>query len=107
MARREHRGCKCRDLGSGLGQFDEPVLRRAVGLDQTHVQFEGAFRDRRAKIDGESERIAGTLRMLDNRPQYRCRGDAAERTDESPVIRAGTAGPTAIARGHSRSVIER
>ena len=68
-----------------------PVLRRAVGLDQANVEIEGALRDRRAVIDGERQRIAGSLRMIDQRPQDGGGGGAAERADKSPVILAGAA----------------
>ena len=49
----------------------------------------GPFRDRRAIIDGQRQRIAGPLRMLDQRAQDRRGGGAAERADEGPVIVAG------------------
>jgi hypothetical protein len=45
--------------------------RRPVGLDQADVEIESTLRDRRAKIDGQRQRVAGALRMIDQRPQDR------------------------------------
>src|SRR5450759_5307766 len=92
--------------GAILRQLDGPVLRRPVGLDQANVEIELALRDRRAKIDGEGERIAGPLRMLDQRAQDRGGGGAAEWADERPVIVAGPSLPAAVSGGHPRGVVE-
>src|SRR3977135_1015674 len=83
------------------------MLRRAVGLDQANVEIKPAFRNRRAKIDGEREWVAGSLRMIDQRPQDRGRRGAAERADKGPVVVAGPSLPAAVAGGHTRSVVEK
>ena len=83
------------------------MLRRAVGLDQADVEIERPLRDRRAKIDGERQRIAGALRMLDQRPQDGRGGGAAERADKGPVVLAGMALPAAVAGGDLRGVVEK
>ena len=83
------------------------MLRRAVGLDQTYVEIEGALRDRRAEIDRQRQRIAGPLRMIDQRPQDGGGGGAAERADKGPVILAGLALPAAIAGGDLRGIVEK
>jgi len=82
------------------------MLARPVGLDQAQIEIECAFRDRRAEIDGERERIAGPLRMLHQRAQDGRRREAAERADKGPVIRAGAPLPAAVAGGDAGSVVE-
>jgi hypothetical protein len=82
------------------------MLRRSVGLDQTHVEIEIALRDRRAKIDGQRQRIAGSLRMIDQCPQDRRRRDAPERADKGPVVVAGPSLPAAIAGSDPRGFVE-
>ena len=72
------------------------MLGRPVGFDQADIEIEGALRDRRAKIDGKGQRIAGPLRMVDQRPQDRGGGRPAERADKSPVIVAGPPLPAAV-----------
>src|SRR5450756_723111 len=44
--------------------------------------------------------------MIDQRPQHRGGGGAAERADECPVILAGASLPTAVAGGHPRRLVE-
>src|SRR3984957_5888299 len=83
------------------------MLRRPVGLDQADVEIESALRDRRAKIDGQRQRVAGALRMIDQRPQDRGGGGAAERADERPVIVAGAALPAAVTGGDVRGLVEK
>src|SRR5271168_297224 len=82
------------------------MLCRAVGLDQANVEVEGPLRDRRAEIDGERERIAGALRVVDQRPQDGGGGDAAERADERPVILAGSPLVAAVTGNHPRRLVE-
>src|SRR5258707_12661925 len=82
------------------------MLGRAVGLDQADVEIEGARRDRRAIIDGERKRVAGSLRMIDQRPQDGGGGGAAKRADESPVVLAGFPLPAAVAGGGLGGVVE-
>jgi hypothetical protein len=83
------------------------MLCRAVGLDQANVEIEGAFCDRCAVIDGKRQRIARSLRVIDQRPQDRGRGCAAERADKRPVILAGLPLPAAVAGAHPRGVVEK
>jgi hypothetical protein len=83
------------------------MLRRPVGLDQANVEIERALRDRRAKIDGQRQRIARSLRMIDQRPQNGGGGGAAERADEGPVIVAGLPLPAAVTGGHPRGFVEK
>jgi hypothetical protein len=90
-----------------LRQLNRPVLRRPVSLDQANVEIESALRDRRAKVDGEGERIAGTLRMIDQRPQDRGGRGSAEWADESPVILAGPPLPAAVTGGYPRGAVEK
>ena len=80
--------------------------RRAVGFDQADVEIERPLRDRRAIIDGERQRIARALRMIDQRPQDGRRRHAAERADKGPVIIAGLPLPAAVAGGNARGVVE-
>jgi hypothetical protein len=75
------------------------MLARTVGLDQANVEIESAFGHRRAEIHGQRQRIAGPLRMVDQRAQDGGGRAAAERADKGPVIRAGLALPAAIAGG--------
>lgn len=83
------------------------MLRRTVGLDQANVEIEAALRDRCAEIDRKRQRIAGALRMVDQRPQDgRCRA-AAERADKGPVIRTGLALPATIAGGDFRGIVKK
>src|ERR1700730_14302474 len=82
------------------------MLCRAVGLDQANVEVESALRDRRAEIDGERQRIAGPLRVVDQRAQDGGGGDAAERADESPVIIAGPPLIAAVTGNHPRGLVE-
>src|SRR5580704_3417575 len=82
------------------------MLRRPVGLDQANVEIERAFGDRRAIIDSQRQRIARSLRMLDQRPQDGGGGDAAERADERPVVLAGLPLPAAVAGGDPRGLVE-
>jgi len=93
-------------LAATLRQLDAPVLRRAVGLDQANVKIERAFRDRCAEIDGQRQRIAGTLRMVDQRPQDGRSRRTTERTDKGPVVLAGLALPAAVAGGDLGGVVE-
>src|ERR1700738_343466 len=99
-------GGKRRNLSAALRQFNRPVLRRPVSLDQADAEIERTLRDRRAEIDGQRKRIAGTLRMIDQRPQDGGGRRSAEWADESPVIVAGASGPAAVAGGHPRGVVE-
>jgi hypothetical protein len=62
------------------------VLGGTVGLDQPHVEIERSRRDRRAVVHRQRERIAVALRMLDDGAQHGRGGNAAERTDESPIV---------------------
>jgi hypothetical protein len=82
------------------------MLRRSVGLDQTHVEIEIALCDRRAKIDGQRQWIAGSLRMINQRPQDRRRRGAAERADKRPVVIAGPSLPAAVAGGDPCGLVE-
>jgi hypothetical protein len=59
------------------------MLRGAVGLDQADIEIELAFRDRRAVIHRQRQRIAGSLRMLDQCAQDGRGGAAAERADKA------------------------
>jgi hypothetical protein len=83
------------------------VLRRPVGLDQANIDIEDALRDRSAKIDGQRQRIAGPLRVIDQCPQDGGGGCSAERADEGPVIVAGLPSPAAVAGGNPRGVVEK
>jgi hypothetical protein len=107
MAFRKHRGGKRRNVCTILRQLGRPVLRRPVGLDQANVEIEGALHDRRAKIDGQRQRIAGPLRVIDQRPQNGGGGRSAERADEGPVIVAGLPSPAAVTGGNPRGVVEK
>ena len=95
----KHRGRQRRDLAAVLRELDAPMLRGTVGLDQADVEVEFALRDRRAIVDGDRQRIAGALRMLDQRPQDGRSGAAAERADKGEIVRAGAPLPAAVA-GH-------
>src|SRR5258708_11598880 len=106
-ALRTHRGGKRRNVCAILRQLDRPVLRRLVGLDQANVEIEDALRDRRAKIDGQRQRIAGPLRVIDQCPQDGGGGCSAERADEGPVIVAGLSSPAAVTGGNPRGVVEK
>jgi hypothetical protein len=63
--------------------------------------------DRRAKVDRERERVAGALRMIEQRPQDRGGGCPAERAHKRPVILAGPPLPAAVAGGDLRGVVEK
>ena len=108
-----------RDFGIGQDLFERSAFRKLRllmrprraplgkdGGDQANVEIEIALRDRRAKIDGERKRIAGALRMIDQRPQDGGGGSTAERADERPVIVAGPPLPAAVAGGHPGGVVE-
>ena len=82
------------------------MLARAVGLDQADVEIERPLRDRRAVVDGERQRIARALGMIDQRPQNGRRRRAAERADKGPVIIAGPPLPAAVAGGNGSGVVE-
>src|SRR6185437_621248 len=82
------------------------MLRRAVGLDETDIEIEFASRDRRAEIDGQRQRIAGPLRMLDQRAQDRGRGRAAELADKGVVILAALALPGGVTGNDPGCVVE-
>jgi len=51
-------GRKRRNIGAALAELDTPMLRRPVGLDEADIEIEGALSDRRAKVDGQRQRIA-------------------------------------------------
>src|ERR1700759_1845773 len=82
------------------------MLRRAVGLDQPHVEIEFALRDRRAVVHGDGQRIAGSLWMLHQRAQDGGGGEAAERAYKGKVIRAGAPLPPAVTGGDTRGLVE-
>jgi len=103
---RKDGGRKRRNLSAALGQLDTPMLRRPVGFDQADIEIESALRDRRAEVDGKGQRIAGPLRMVDQRPQDGGGGRATERADKSPVIVAGPPLPAAVTGGNPRRVVE-
>ena len=99
-------GRKGRNLSAALGQLDTPMLRRPVGFDQADIEIESAVRDRRAEVDGKGQRIAGPLRVVDQRPQDRGSRRSTERADKSPVIVAGPRLPAAVTGGNPRRVVE-
>ena len=99
-------GRKRRNLSAALGQLDTPMLRRPVGFDQADIEIESAFGDRRAEIHGQRQRIAGALRMVDQRAQDGGGRAAAERADKGPVIVAGPPLPAAVTGGNPRRVVE-
>ena len=103
----EHGGRQRCDVAAALRHLNAPMLARAVGLDQAHVEIEGAFGDRRAEIYGQRQRIARALRMVDQRAQDGRRRAAAERADKGPVVGAGPPLPAAIAGGDPRGVVEK
>src|SRR6185312_16264803 len=82
------------------------MLGRAVGLDQADVKVEIAFGDRCAIVDGERQRVARALRVLDQRPQNGGGREAAERADEGPVVGAGASTPAAVAGGDAGRVVK-
>src|SRR5580692_837412 len=83
------------------------MLRRPVGFDQANVEIETALCDWRAEVDGEGKRIAGTLRMIDQRAQDRGGGYPAERADKRPVIVAGPSLPATVAGGDAGGFVEK
>jgi hypothetical protein len=83
------------------------MLGRSVSPDQANVEIEAALRDGRAEVDGEGERIAGTLGVIDQRTQDSCSGYAAERADKGPIIVAGPPLPATVAGGDPGSFVEK
>ena len=95
-SRREHRACDRGDASFRLVQFDDPMLCRARRANKAGVQLIVAASHWRTKIGRQRQRIAGAFGMIEDRPQHRRRGDAAERTDERPVVIARCSGTRSI-----------
>ena len=54
----EHGGGEGQYITTSLSHFDTPVLGGMVGPHQANVEIEDAFRDQRAIVHGERQRIA-------------------------------------------------
>src|SRR6266403_1540904 len=65
------------------------------------------LRDPRAKVDGQRDRIAGPLRVIDQRPQDGGGRRSAERAEEGPVIIAGLPAPAAVTGGNPCGIVEK
>ena len=102
----EYGGRQRCDVAAALRHLYAPMLARAVGLDQAHVEIEATFRHRRAEIYGQRQRIARAFRMVDQRAQDGRGRAAAERADKGPVVRAGLALPATVAGGNFRGVVK-
>ena len=71
------------------------MLAGTVAAAAAQPDRELAAGDRGAEVDGERERVALALGMLEHRTQRGRGGNAAERADEGPVGVAGASAPLA------------